>query len=49
MANGGALMTMLREGKNQQTVGFDLVAAILYFRGKGVVQVPALDRNVRVN
>ena len=49
MASGGDLMTVLREGRNLQTGEVDLVAAKLYFRVKGVVPVPALDRIVRLN
>ena len=49
MASGGDLMTVLRDGRNLQAGEVDLVAAKLYFRVRGVVPVPALDRITRLN
>ena len=49
MASGGDSYTVLKQGRNQQTGELDSVVAKLYFRVKGVVHAPALDRISRLN
>ena len=49
MTSDGNLMGVSGEGKNQQAVGFNPVAAVLYFRVKGVVQMEALYPIARVS
>ncbi len=49
MATGGDNYTVLKQGRNLQTGELDSVVAKLYFRVRGVVNPPTLDRITRVN
>jgi 5'-nucleotidase len=49
MASGGDNFTVLTQGTNVQAGEIDSVVAKLYFRVKGIVGAPPLDRIVRVN
>ena len=49
MASGGDSYNLLKQGRNLQTGELDSVVAKLYFRVKGVVQAPVLDRISRLN
>ena len=49
MASGGDSYTVLKQGRNLQTGELDSVVAKLYFRVKGVVHAPTLDRISRLN
>jgi 5'-nucleotidase len=49
MASGGDSYNLLKQGSNRQTGEIDSVVAKLYFRVKGVVNVPVLDRISRLN
>jgi len=49
MATSGDNFSVLQHGANQQMGDIDLVAVKRYFKTKGVVDVPALDRISRVN
>jgi 5'-nucleotidase len=44
MASGGDNYTALRQGRNRQDGEIDSVVTKLYFRVKGLVVPPALDR-----
>jgi 5'-nucleotidase len=44
MASGGDNYTVLRQGRNRQDGEIDSVVTKLYFRVKGLVRAPALDR-----
>jgi 5'-nucleotidase len=44
MASGGDNYTVLRQGRNRQDGEIDSVVTKLYFRVKGLVVPPALDR-----
>jgi 5'-nucleotidase len=44
MASGGDNYTVLRQGRNRQDGEIDSVVTKLYFRVKGLVVAPALDR-----
>ncbi len=49
MASGGDNFTVLQQGRNVQAGEIDSVVAKLYFRAKGIVKTPTLDRISRVN
>jgi 5'-nucleotidase len=49
MASGGDNFTVLTQGANVQAGEIDSVVAKLYFRVKGIVSAPPLDRIARVN
>jgi 5'-nucleotidase len=49
MASGGDNFTVLMQGTNQQAGEIDSVVAKLYFRVKGIVNAPALDRILRMD
>lgn len=49
LADGGDNFTVLRQGRKRQAGEIDSVVAKLYFRVKGIVHAPALDRISRVN
>jgi 5'-nucleotidase len=49
LAEGGDSFSIFKQGKNVQTGELDSVVLKLYFRAKGVVQVPALGRITRLN
>jgi 5'-nucleotidase len=49
LAEGGDSFSVFKQGKNVQTGELDSVVLKLYFRAKGVVQVPALGRITRLN
>ncbi len=49
MAGGGDNFTVLLQGTNVQAGDIDSVVAKLYFRVKGIVNAPALDRIARLN
>ncbi len=49
MASGGDNFTVLAHGTNVQAGEIDSVVAKLYFRVKGIVSAPSLDRIARVN
>ncbi len=49
LAGGGDNFSVLRQGSKLQTGDIDSVVAKLYFRVKGIVNAPALDRITRVN
>ena len=49
LAEGGDGFSVLKQGKNVQTGELDSVVLKLYFRAKGVVQVPTLGRITRLN
>ena len=49
LAEGGDSFSVFKQGKNVQTGELDSVVLKLYFRAKGVVQVPTLGRITRLN
>jgi 5'-nucleotidase len=49
LGEGGDGFTIFKQGKNVQTGELDSVVLKLYFRAKGVVQVPTLGRITRLN
>lgn len=49
MASGGDGYTVLRQGSNVQAGEIDSVVTKLYFRAKGIVNSPVLDRILRFN
>jgi 5'-nucleotidase len=49
MASGGDNYTVLRQGRNRQDGEIDSVVTKLYFRVKGLVKAPALDRILVIN
>ena len=49
MATGGDNFTVLTQGTNLQNGEIDLVATKLYFRLKGVIPAPSMNRVVRIN
>jgi 5'-nucleotidase len=49
MAGGGDNFTVLLQGTNVQAGDIDSVVAKLYFRVKGIVNAPTLDRISRLN
>lgn len=49
LAEGGDGFSAFKQGKNVQTGELDSVVLKLYFRAKGLVQVPTLGRITRLN
>ena len=49
MASGGDNFTVLTQGTNLQVGEIDLVVTKLYFRLKGIIPAPGMDRVTRVN